>query len=145
VAGATAPRAVVAGWSAAVLLGVPPTFIDGFDGNGDPMPICVNPRTELYQRQGIRYSFSTLTDEDVSERHGILVTTGVRTAFDAIRLAPTRAKALAWGDACVRFGLAAPEEIAHYASGCKGWPGIRRVRELTGMLTAMANRRGKAS
>jgi hypothetical protein len=61
------------------------------------------------------------------ELHGMLVTTGVRTAFDALRLAPWTDRALAWGDACIRFDLTTPTELARYAADRKRWPGIRRV------------------
>jgi hypothetical protein len=135
---ATSGRAVVAGWSAATVWGVPTDFIDGtFDGNRT-MGVCINPRGTQHQRQGIQYSYSGLDVTDVVELHGMLVTTGVRTAFDALRLAPWTDRALAWGDACIRFDLTTPTELAGYAADRKRWPGIRRVRALLPMLSALA-------
>jgi hypothetical protein len=126
----TSPRSVAAGWSAALLHGGPTAFIDGRWDGSEKMPVVVNSQALYRQRTGIQRSFSRLRDDDIVERHGMLVTSGVRTLFDTIRFARGRSHALQVGDACVRFGLASRPELLEYAVERPGWPGIRRVREL---------------
>jgi hypothetical protein len=124
--------------SAATVWGVPTDFIDGtFDGNRT-MGVCINPRGTQHQRQGIQYSYSGLDVTGVVELHGMLVTTGVRSAFDGLRLAPWTDRALAWGDACIRFDLTTPTELAGNTADRMRWQGIRRVRALLPMLSALA-------
>jgi hypothetical protein len=135
---ATSARTVVAGWSAAVVQGVPTTFIDGTWGEGEIVPVCLNPRGTHKHRRGIRYSYSGLFDTDVVERHGMQVTSGVRTMFDVIRLARGRTQALQMADACLRFGATTQHELAAYAEARPRWPGIRRVRELIPLLSPFA-------
>jgi hypothetical protein len=131
-------RAVVAGWTAAVLAGVPARFIDGTANGQTELPLCVNPRGHQPHRRGVKFTYSGLDDADIVTRHGVSVTRGVRTTFDCIRLAPWTDRGLAWADACIRFGLTTPDELAAYAEERRRWPGIRRVRELIPMLSPFA-------
>lgn len=135
---ATSPRAVVAGWSAAVMFGVPASFIDGTSDGREPRPVVVHPRGTHHQRAGIRFTYSALADDDIVMHDRVLVTTGVRTTFDCIRLARGRSEALAHADACVRFGLTTPAELGAYARDRRRWPGIRLVRELIPLLSPFA-------
>lgn len=133
----TSERAVITGWSAAVLSGVPTEFIDGTRGD-HVRPVSVHPRGKHHQREGITFTYSHLDNDDVVMLGDVLVTNGVRTAFDCIRFARDRAEALAEADACFRFGLATPEELMDYAKARRRWPGIRRVRELIPLMSPFA-------
>ncbi|UQX87766.1 hypothetical protein M6D93_15880 [Jatrophihabitans telluris] len=132
------PRAVVIGWSAALLHGVPTTFVDGRWEEDELLPVAINPRTKCRQREGILRSYSQLLDSDVVQIGGLSVSTGTRTLFDVLRLSRGRVQALQLADACVRFGVSSPDELTSYASKRKRWPGIRRVRALAPLLTAFA-------
>jgi hypothetical protein len=129
---------VVAGWSAAVLLGVPTAFIDGLWLGADFRPVCINPRVKTRQRVGVQFTFSSLEPGDVLRVGGTQTTSGVRTTFDCLRFGRGRADALAQGDACLRFGLTTPDELEAYAAERRRWPGIRRVRELLPLLSPFA-------
>lgn len=94
---------VLVGYSAAELLGAvcAPRDVDA--------EIGVPGRT-LRDRPGLRVHRDHLADDEVTEVHGMLVTTPVRTAYDLARWQPT-VEAVAAVDALARLGRFAPARL----------------------------------
>ena len=130
---------VIGGWAAAALHGVPASWLDGRRGGQVlPVPVVVPPPNRARSRRGLAVTASALRDTDVVVASGLPVTSGIRTAFDLMRMAATVPKAVAAGDAAVRFGMTDRASVITYASERPGWRGVRRARHAAELLDGRA-------
>ncbi len=113
-------RAVLAGFSAAVLWGT--KWIDA-----DRPAACNCPR-RLPAPEGVDVYRDVLTECDVTVRHGIALTTPVRTAFDLGRRLELD-DAVAVLDAMYQTKRVSKQQLADYARRHPGSAHIRRLRE----------------
>lgn len=124
--------AVLSGWAAAVLHGVPNNFLDGTsDGTQNrPVEFIVLPDGGAYERDGLRLRWAPCRPEDLVSYHGHPVTNGMRTAMDLTRWAVYPERALAAIDMSLRHGLASQRELAQLQlPRMKGYRGIQLVRD----------------
>jgi hypothetical protein len=124
--------AILSGWAAAALHGVPNDFLDGTSDGAKRLPVelIVPPDSGAYQRDGLRLRWAPCRVEDLVTYHGHLVTNGMRTATDLTRWAKYPEKALAAMDMCLRHGLASRHEVEHLQiPHMKGYRGIQLVRD----------------
>jgi hypothetical protein len=124
--------AILSGWAAAVLHGIPGDFLDGtFDGTVPrPVEFIVPPDDGAYERDGLRLRWAPCRPEDLVRYHGQLVTNGMRTAADLSRWARYPEKALAAIDMSLRFGLTTRLELERMqVPRMKGYRGIQLVRD----------------
>lgn len=117
---ATGRRGVIAGAAAAALLGAP--WIDA------DIPIDVAGVRARPQRGLIVRSYS-LSDDEITRRAGLPVTTRERTALDLGRLSP-RADALAHLDALMWNQAFSIERVAALADRRPKLPGLGQLRDL---------------
>lgn len=131
--------AVIGGWAALYLLGV--HDLDGRTGPGAatvlPVPVCVGPVGRMRRRRGITVDRSTLLAEDVTEAHGILVTTATRSCLDIMRRDGVEEGVVA-GDATARFGVASPEAVRAFVATHAGMRGIPQARVAASLVDARA-------
>ena len=130
---AAAPAgAILSGWAAAALHGIPNDFLDGTSDGAERLPVelIVPPDCGAYQRGGLRLRWAPCRVEDLVSSQGHPVTNGMRTAADLTRWAKYPEKALAAMDMCLRHGLASRHEIEHLQiPRMKGYRGIQMVRD----------------
>lgn len=136
------PGGAIGGWSAAFLHGV-----DTLDGYGvsppcpqalrgspyQPVVLCIPPTLHRSPASGITYVRSVLRSTDRTDRAGLTVTTPLRTAFDATRLASNLSEAVATLDACLFHRMVRAEELRRYVARGKHLLGtglLRRALEL---------------
>ena len=138
---AVAPAdAVLSGWAAAVLHGVPSDFLDGtWDGKAMmPVQFSVPAKAGARQRRGVRLRWSTVPAEQTVTYEGRLVTNGQRTAVDLARWSRTPARALTAVDLSLRHGLATSQELQAFLPMMKRRQGMPLVRAAIGMGTVDA-------
>jgi len=124
--------AILSGWAAAVLHGIPNDFLDGTSDGTQPLPVefIVPPDGGAYERDGLRLRWAPCRPEDLVSYHGRPVTNGMRTATDLTRWAVYPEKALAAIDMGLRHRLATRHELAHVQlPRMKGYRGIQLVRD----------------
>jgi hypothetical protein len=124
--------AILSGWAAAVLHGIPSDFLDGTSDGTVPRPVefIVSPEGGAYERDGLRLRWAPCRIEDLVRYHGRLVTNGMRTAADLTRWAKHPEKALAAIDMSLRHGLTTRFELAQMQlPRMKGYRGIQLVRD----------------
>jgi hypothetical protein len=124
--------AILSGWAAAVLHGIPNDFLDGTTDGSQRLPVefVVPPDDGAYQRDGLRLRWAPCRVEDLVSYHGRPVTNGMRTAADLTRWAKYPEKALAAIDMCLRHGLTTRDELAHLQlPRMKGYRGIQLARD----------------
>ena len=130
---AAAPAgAILSGWAAAALHGIPNDFLDGTSDGAQRLPVelIVPPDSGAYERDGLRLRWAPCRLKDLVTYHGHPVTNGMRTATDLTRWAKYPAKALAAMDMCLRHGLASRHEIEQLQiPRMKGYRGIQLVRD----------------
>ncbi len=130
---AAAPAgAILSGWAAAVVHGIPNDFLDGtLDGTQRlPVELIVPPDSGAYERSGLRLRWAPCRVADLVTYHGHPVTNGVRTAADLTRWAKYPEKALAAIDMCLRHGLTTRQELEYkQLPRMKGYRGIQLVRD----------------
>jgi hypothetical protein len=128
-----APKgAILSGWAAAALHGIPGDFLDGTaDGTqASPVEFIVPPDDGAHQRNGLRLRWAPCRVEDLVAYHGMPVTNGMRTTADLTRWAKYPEKALAAIDMCLRHGLATRLELERVQlPRMKGYRGIQLVRD----------------
>jgi hypothetical protein len=129
---------VLAEWAAAAVHGVPRTWLDGRSLRGDPLPIpaVVAPPMRPYVRRGLVVRQGRLSPDDVVEVDGLVVTSGVRTAFDPIRHSANLPQAVATGDAALWYALTTREEVEGYVRRRPRWRGVGRARAAVPLLDA---------
>jgi len=136
------PDGVVGGWASAYWQGV--AYLDGWARTargepcvGEPVLLVVPPRT-VVDRPGIRTLRAPLEPQDVVEYHGLRCTSGIRTAYDVLRLAPDLAEAVVAGDCLFHAGLADPELISAYEMAHPRRRGVRQLRAALPLLNKLA-------
>jgi hypothetical protein len=133
------PGAVIGGWAALHLHGV--GDLDGRTGPGGrtllPVRVCIGPVGGMRQRTGIETDRAVLLPEDVTEVHGVAVTTAVRSCIDIMRIHGVEEGVVA-GDAAGRLRVAAPEEISGYVASHPGMKGIPAARTAAALLDPRA-------
>ena len=130
---AAAPaEAILSGWAAAVLHGIPSDFLDGTSDGTHPVPVpfIVPPDGGAYRRDGLRLRWAPCRAEDLVSYHGRPVTNGMRTAADLTRWTMYPEKALAAIDMSLRHGLTTRRELGQLQlPRMKGYRGIQLVRD----------------
>ena len=124
--------AILSGWAAAVLHGIPSDFIDGTSDGVQRLPVefLVPPEGGAHQRAGLRLRWAPCRAEDLVSYHGQPVTNGTRTAADLSRWARYPERALAAIDMCLRHGLTTRHELGQLQlPRMKGYRGIQLVRD----------------
>ena len=139
---AAAPAgAILSGWAAAVLHGIPNDFLDGTSDGSTRLPVelIVPPEGGAYERDGLRLRWAPCRVEDLVSYHGHAVTNGTRTAADLTRWAKYPEKALAAIDMCLRHGLTSRHEMEHVQlPHMKGYRGIQLVRDAIAVASVSA-------
>jgi len=124
--------AILSGWAAAVLHGIPSDFLDGTSDGTQPRPVefIVPPDGGAFERDGLRLRWAPCRIEDLVRYHGRPVTNGMRTAADLTRWAKYPEKALAAIDMSLRHGLTTRLELQQtQVPRMKGYRGIQLVRD----------------
>jgi hypothetical protein len=124
--------AILSGWAAAVLHGIPADFLDGTSDGARPRPVefIVPPDSGAYERDGLRLRWAPCRCEDLVRYHGQAVTSGARTAADLTRWSLYPEKALAAIDMSLRHGLTTRHELEQtQLPRMKGYRGIQLVRD----------------
>ncbi len=134
------PGAVLSGWAAAVLHGIPEELLDGtWDGATErPVDLIVPMSLGQWQRRGLRLWRGPVAAADVLPYRGAAITRGVRTAVDLARWSIFPPRALAMLDMSLRHGLTDPAELASYLPLLKGYRGIGLARRAAPLASARA-------
>lgn len=133
--------AVLSGWAAAVLHGMPNDFLDGTLNGKERLPVefIVPPDGGAYERGGLRLRWAPCGVGDLVTYHGHNVTNGARTTADLTRWAKYPEKALAAIDMCLRHGLTTRHELEHnQLPRMKGYRGIQLVRDANAVASHRA-------
>jgi hypothetical protein len=136
-----APRgAVLSGWAAGVVHGIPGDMLDGtWDGAVErPVELIVPMTRGQWQRKGVRLWRGPVATADTLPYRGAAITSSVRTAVDLARWSKFPPRALAMLDMSLRHGLTDPAELAAYLPLLKGYRGIALVREAAPLISARA-------
>ena len=117
--------AVLGGWAAAYLHGA--DWLDGFDPRTfEPMPIdCIGAKRRNLDL--VRYHNNRLGAGDWSTRHGLPVTTPLRTAFDGARWAESLEVAVVFLDAMTKFIGLPMDAFEKYARAHRCSTGIQQA------------------
>lgn len=115
-------RGVLGGWSAAELLGASCAPRDA------PVELIV-PGSSAPTRAGLVVRADRLSDDEITHRHGVAVTTAVRTAFDLGRRPPVT-EAICAVDALTRRCPLTVNEIAAFAEHFRGARGSAQLPEV---------------
>lgn len=123
------PGGAFGGWVAAFVHGV--DWLDGLDVGGRPLPVPVYAGVQVHRRSTseLRYARHRLDFSEVVSRHGLRVTSALRTAFDVARWAPSTTEAVVALDAVASFGLVPLADLGHYVAEMARAGGVPRVRE----------------
>ncbi|MCK0112365.1 hypothetical protein MWU75_09475 [Ornithinimicrobium sp. F0845] len=123
---------VLAGWAAAVVHGVPDSFVDGtVDGTRlRPVDLGVPEDAGSYDTRGLRPRRSRVPQAQQMVIDGIRVTNGQRTALDLARWTRSDARTLAMLDLSARFELMEPGAFHEFLDPLGGLHGLARVREV---------------
>ncbi|WP_256839536.1 hypothetical protein [Ornithinimicrobium faecis] len=131
---------VLAGWAAAVVHGVPATFVDGtVDGTRlRPVDLCVPDIAGSYDTRGLRPRRSRVPQEHQVDVGGLRVTTASRTALDLARWTRNDGRRLAMLDLSARFGLMDPTGFGAFLDPLGGLHGLGKVRDLLPLVSVRA-------
>lgn len=138
---ARAPEgAVLSGWAAAVVHGVPPEFIDGMVGPDTPrrVDICVPDEAGAYETEGLRPRRSRVPERQRMQPGALVVTDPARTALDLARWVRSEPTRLAMLDLSARFGLIDKAEFAEFIEPLGGLHRLNNVRELVPHISVRA-------
>ena len=124
------PGAALSGRSAAVLWGVDAARSD------DPVECTLAPARRCGAVRGVHVTRRHLPDSDVTSRHGVLVTTPVRTALDLARIQPADDAVVAV-DQFLHSRLIALDDLRAAAAAVSG-PGCRGIRLAVGRADGLA-------
>lgn len=138
---ARAPEgAVLSGWAAAVVHGVPPEFIDGMAGPDTlrRVDVCVPDDAGAYETEGLRPRRSRVPEAQRVQCGPLVVTNPLRTALDLARWVRSEPTRLAMLDLSARFGLIDKAEFAEFIAPLGGLHRLNNVRELVSHISARA-------
>lgn len=124
------PEEVVSGRSGAVLHGLPTFAVPRRPELTAPLVVGLGPRADAHM-----YG-ATLFGDDLTNWFGAEVTTVARTLVDLAR--HDRWDGIMAVDAGLRECCVDPGEITRSLESARGWPGIRRAREVLGLGDARA-------
>lgn len=132
----------IGGWAAAYLHGV--SHLDGKNRKSgaddavlEPVLLVVPGRFQV-RRSGIATLRAELGPDDVVTRHTLRCTSGPRTAYDLLRLAPDLTAAVVAGDAVLRAGLVDEPAMLEYALRHRGVRGLCQLRAAVDLLDPAA-------
>ncbi|QDO89641.1 hypothetical protein FNH13_15955 [Ornithinimicrobium ciconiae] len=131
---------VLAGWAAAVVHGVPETFVDGTVNGARlrPVDLCVPDTAGGYDTRGLRPRRSRIPRQHQVDIGDLRVTSGPRTALDLARWTRSGARRLAMLDLSARFGLIEPAAFATFLDPLGGLHGLGGVRDLVPLVSERA-------
>ncbi|RZU32832.1 hypothetical protein [Blastococcus saxobsidens] len=124
------PGAVLSGRSAAVLWGVDAAERD------DPVECTLSPTRRAGAVQGVHVTRRHLPDDEMVRRHGVLVTTPMRTGLDLARIQPPD-EAVVHLDRFLRSGLITLAGLRSAAAATTG-PGCRAIRRAVDRADGLA-------
>ncbi len=122
------PDHVGSGRSAALMHGLP-TF-----RHPQAPVLTAAPTTTLGRRGAVHARGAALTGDDVQDWFGAPVTTPARTVVDLARL--DRWDGVIAADAALHSACVTPAELQAAAHRARGWPGVRRAREIIAFADA---------
>ena len=128
------PGGAVSGWAGLRLHGA--SFFDGLERDGAtprPVPLALGPAGRLRAGPAVRLLYERVDADDLTVRQGVPVTTAVRCAFDAVRLAEDEWEAVVVVDMAAAAGLVSLARLRAYVRVRPGWMRItvaRRALEL---------------
>lgn len=134
------PGAVLAGWAAAAVHGVPDEFLDGRVNGRRLRPVdfaVPRPMTD-YERSGLRLRRTSVAPVHQVHVEEVPVTSPARTALDLARWCRSDARRLAMLDLSIRHGLVTPEEFDEFIAPLGGFHGLNSVRPLVGLASGLA-------
>ena len=120
--------AAIGGWAALLVRGA--SELDGRTGPGSrllPVLVHVWPRGRVRPRPGIVVDRSALSESDVGDVDGLLVTSSVRACFD-IMCRNGVEEGLVAADIAGRMTGLKPDELVRYVAAHRGVAGIPRAR-----------------
>lgn len=96
---------------------------------GTSVPIhTATPRLETpFHHPDVRTSRLRLDPEDITEMHGVRITTPERTCF-GLMAASDLVEAVVWADAFLHAGLVTQRGLMRYADERPFWPHVRKIR-----------------
>ncbi|TFV81400.1 hypothetical protein E4P40_15875 [Blastococcus sp. CT_GayMR20] len=124
------PDAVISGRSAAVLWGVP------LAGPDDHVECTIAPSCRSGAIRGVLATRRALTDDEITRRAGVRVTTALRTALDLARIEPA-VDAVVCLDQFLRAGPVTLPALRTAARGLTG-SGCRRIRRSIDLADGLA-------
>lgn len=132
--------AVLSGWAAAVLHGVPADFLDGTVEGGKPRPVdlCVPDTAGGYDTQGLRPRRSRVPQSQQLRIGDLVVTTPPRTALDLARWVRTGPRRLAMLDLSARFELIERDAFRAFLDPLGGLHQLGAVRDLAPLVSTRA-------
>jgi len=119
----------VSGGAAAYVLGA--DTLDGrdpFTGARQPVRLVLAPGGSHRHVPGVRSVRAALEAEEITDRHGLSVTSVLRTAEDLAREAPDLVEAVVALDVLVQAGLVRQRVLAAELGACVGGRGARQAR-----------------
>jgi hypothetical protein len=130
------PSGAVAGWAAAYVCGV--DWLDGINLNGafEAVPLCVGPEVRRRSTTRVSYVRDHLQGNEVTPRHGLQVTSPLRTAFDTARWTPSLSDCVVALDAVTHFGLVDLASLCTYVAQRRKWAGLRQLRAALPLVEA---------
>ena len=128
----------LAGWTAAYLHGV--DALDGLDPfSMQPLPvdICLGSGSGRRNLDHARYSRDRLPEDHRVVRHGLPVTSGLRTAFDGGRWARSLTEAVVFVDQVAHALQLEPSALGNWCAAQPGWwHGIRQLKAVLSLVAA---------
>jgi AbiEi antitoxin C-terminal domain len=127
------PRGRLSGWAAAYVLGA--DVFDGRDaltGRTQEIRMVLPPSASRVVADGVRCVRVELQEQEVTERHGVRLTTPLRTAIDLAREAPDLVEAVVALDSLLKARVLHPQQLAQLStvSSLKGAAQARRAGTL---------------
>lgn len=113
----------------AVFSGLTAAWLHGLDVVPAPLEVTLPPGCNVSGRVGIRVRRADLTRAEVGRVGGFRATRPARTIADVARSLPL-VEATVVADAALHAGLVSASEVAAWAAGHRGAPGVARLRRV---------------
>ncbi|HWJ52710.1 MAG TPA: hypothetical protein VNT24_04960, partial [Propionibacteriaceae bacterium] len=123
------PSGALAGWVAAYISGT--DVLDGLDPftmARQPLPVHLGHDLGRAGLPQVRYVRERLPETDRQIRHGLPVTTPLRTAFDGARWAPNLVEAVVFLDQVAHAQRLDLAELDGWCTPGARWPGVKQLR-----------------